>query len=125
METAAARMVRGQDPIRHRVRRKVRLPMTKTASRTKFLILPGGHVGTPGPKTRSALPLPWSFWSCAKFEKAIPPSRQQPMSRAPMCDYSLHNVKTRSAKVGDKLTTRLFKTGTRGFCAPEDASVAV
>src|SRR5215471_2483268 len=29
METAAARMVRGQDPIRHRVRRKVRLPMTK------------------------------------------------------------------------------------------------
>jgi hypothetical protein len=42
-----------------------------------------------------------------------------------MCDYSLHNVKTRPAKVGDKLTTRLFRTGTRGFCAPEDASVAV
>jgi hypothetical protein len=42
-----------------------------------------------------------------------------------MCDYSLHNVKTRPAQVGDKLTTRLFQTGTRGFCAPEDASVAV
>src|SRR6476660_5973165 len=42
-----------------------------------------------------------------------------------MCDYSLHNVKTRPAKVGDKLTTRLFQSGTRGFCAPEDASVAV
>jgi hypothetical protein len=42
-----------------------------------------------------------------------------------MCDYSLHNVQTRPAKVGDKLTTRLFLSGTRGFCAPEDASVAV
>jgi hypothetical protein len=42
-----------------------------------------------------------------------------------MCDYSLHNVKTRPAKVGEKLTTRLFETGTRGFCGPEDADVAV
>jgi len=42
-----------------------------------------------------------------------------------MCDYSLHNVQTRPAKVGDKLTSRLFLSGTRGFCAPEDASVAV
>jgi hypothetical protein len=42
-----------------------------------------------------------------------------------MCDYSLHNVKTRPAKVGDKLTTHLFNSGTRGFRAPEDASVAV
>jgi hypothetical protein len=42
-----------------------------------------------------------------------------------MCDYSLHNVKTRPAKVGDKLTTRSFGTGTRGFAASEDASVAV
>jgi hypothetical protein len=42
-----------------------------------------------------------------------------------MCDYSLHNVKTRPAKVGDKLTTRCFGTGTRGFAALEDASVAV
>lgn len=42
-----------------------------------------------------------------------------------MCDYSLHNVKTRPAKVGDKLTTHFFSSGTRGFCAPEDATVAV
>ena len=42
-----------------------------------------------------------------------------------MCDYSLHNVKSRAAKVGDKLTTRNFNTGTRGFAAPEDVSTAV
>ena len=42
-----------------------------------------------------------------------------------MCDYSLHNVKSRPAKVGDKLTTRYFGTGTRGFAASEDASIAV
>jgi hypothetical protein len=42
-----------------------------------------------------------------------------------MCDYSLHHVKLRAAKVGDKLTTRDFGTGTRGFAASEDASVAV
>ena len=42
-----------------------------------------------------------------------------------MCDFSLHNVKSRPAKVGDKLTTRHFGTGTRGFAASEDASVAV
>jgi hypothetical protein len=42
-----------------------------------------------------------------------------------MCDYSLHNVKSRPANVGDKLTTRDFGTGTRGFSASEDVSVAV
>src|SRR3954453_13934763 len=42
-----------------------------------------------------------------------------------MCDYSLQNVKSRSAKVGDKLATRNFGTGTRGFAAPEDATTAV
>jgi hypothetical protein len=42
-----------------------------------------------------------------------------------MCDYSLQNVRSRSAKVGDKLTTRDFGTGTRGFAAAEDAAVAV
>jgi hypothetical protein len=42
-----------------------------------------------------------------------------------MCDYSLHGVKTRPAKVGDKLTTRQFHPGTTGFSAPEDKSVAV
>ena len=42
-----------------------------------------------------------------------------------MCDYSLHSVRTRSAKVGEKLITYNFGTGTRGFAAPEDCSVAV
>jgi hypothetical protein len=42
-----------------------------------------------------------------------------------MCDYSLHSIKSRPAKVGDKLTTRDFGTGTRGFAASEDPSVAV
>ena len=37
-----------------------------------------------------------------------------------MCDYSLHHVKSRPAKVGDKLTTMNFRTGTRGFAAPEE-----
>ena len=42
-----------------------------------------------------------------------------------MCDYSLHNVKSRPAKVGDKLTTHQFNSATTGFAAPEDANVAV
>ena len=42
-----------------------------------------------------------------------------------MCDYSLHSVKSRPAKVGDKLTTHNFGTGTRGFAASEDMNVAV
>ena len=42
-----------------------------------------------------------------------------------MCDYSLHSIKSRPAKVGDKLTTRDFGTGTVGFAASEDATVAV
>src|SRR4030095_13733659 len=41
-----------------------------------------------------------------------------------MCDYSLHNVRSRPAKVGDKLTTRDFGTCTRGFAAAADAEVA-
>jgi hypothetical protein len=42
-----------------------------------------------------------------------------------MCDYSLHNVKTRPAKVGDRLTTQRFNFSTTGFSAPEDKHVAV
>jgi hypothetical protein len=42
-----------------------------------------------------------------------------------MCDYSLHNVKSRPAKVGDKLTTRHLGMGTTGFAAPEDTGTAV
>ena len=42
-----------------------------------------------------------------------------------MCDYSLQNVKSRPAKVGEKLKTRHFNTGTIGFAAPEDCNTAV
>ena len=42
-----------------------------------------------------------------------------------MCDYSLQYIRSRPAKVGDKLTTRDFGTGTRGFAGAEDAAVAV
>ena len=42
-----------------------------------------------------------------------------------MCDFSLQHVKSRPAKVGDKLRTHNFNTGTRGFAAPEDPTTAV
>ncbi len=42
-----------------------------------------------------------------------------------MCDYSLQSVRSRAAQVGDKLITRDFGTGTRGFCAAEDTGLAV
>jgi hypothetical protein len=42
-----------------------------------------------------------------------------------MCDFSLHNVRSRPASVGDKLITHSFGTGTRGFAAVEDRELAV
>lgn len=43
-----------------------------------------------------------------------------------MCDYSLHAVSSRPAKVGDKLLTSNFSnTLTRGFAAVEEPKVAV
>jgi hypothetical protein len=42
-----------------------------------------------------------------------------------MCDYSLHHVNSRPAKIGDKLTTRNFGLGTRGFAASEERYLAV
>lgn len=36
-----------------------------------------------------------------------------------MCDYSLQNVQSRPAKVGDKLTTYNFNSGTRGLADTE------
>jgi hypothetical protein len=42
-----------------------------------------------------------------------------------MCDYSLELVRSRPAKVGDKLVTRDFRTGTRGFAAADDPGLAV
>jgi hypothetical protein len=42
-----------------------------------------------------------------------------------MCDYSLQNVASRPAVVGDKLVTHNFGTGTRGFASPECLKMAV
>ena len=43
-----------------------------------------------------------------------------------MCDYSLHNVTTRPAKVGDKrVTTQFSNSITRGFAAVGEPNVAV
>lgn len=43
-----------------------------------------------------------------------------------MCDYSLHLVASRPAKVGDKLVTTKFADSiTSGFAAPEEPTVAV
>jgi hypothetical protein len=43
-----------------------------------------------------------------------------------MCDYSLHAVASRPAKVGDKLVTTHFpNTITRGFCDPRQPRIAV
>jgi hypothetical protein len=44
-----------------------------------------------------------------------------------MCDYSLHHLRSRPAKVDDKLTVSDFghPLGTRGFAASEDKYLAV
>ena len=42
-----------------------------------------------------------------------------------MCDFSLQSVRSRPAMVGDKLVTRDFGTGTRGFSASDDPAMAV
>ncbi len=43
-----------------------------------------------------------------------------------MCDYSLHSVASRPAKVGDKLVTARFdNTSTRGFASVGEPNVAV
>jgi hypothetical protein len=42
-----------------------------------------------------------------------------------MCDFSLQSVRSRPAKVGDKLVTRDFGTGTRGFAAAGDPELAL
>jgi hypothetical protein len=43
-----------------------------------------------------------------------------------MCDYSLHHVSSRPAKVGDRLvTTKFHRSMTRGFAAVDEPAVAV
>src|ERR1700740_3429416 len=44
----------------------------------------------------------------------------------PMCDYSLHAVAVRPAKVGETLVTTTFRgTSTRGFASESDPAVRV
>ena len=43
-----------------------------------------------------------------------------------MCDYSLHLIASRPARVGDKLISASFPhTITRGFASAEDRNIAV
>ena len=42
-----------------------------------------------------------------------------------MCDFSLQSLRSRPAKVGDRLVTGDFGTGTRGFAAANDLGLAV
>ena len=42
-----------------------------------------------------------------------------------MCDFSLHAVRNRPARVGEKLVTTAFGTGTRGFASRDDLNTAV
>ena len=42
-----------------------------------------------------------------------------------MCDYSLQTVKSRPARVGERLTTHHFNTCTTGFAAPQYIDTAV
>lgn len=42
-----------------------------------------------------------------------------------MCDFSLHSVRTRDAKVTDKIVVTDFGTGTRGFATRDDLGCAV
>jgi hypothetical protein len=41
------------------------------------------------------------------------------------CDYSLQLLQSRPANVGEKLVTRNFGTGIRGFCSPDAPGTAV
>jgi hypothetical protein len=59
------------------------------------------------------------------FSVSIAPSGASGQEFLDMCDYSLHSVRTRPAKVGEELITYNFGTGTRGFAAPENCSLAV
>jgi hypothetical protein len=80
------------------------------------IILPLGHAVIAKPKE------PWALGAILAFCRSGLGTTEEVFS---MCDYSLRNVKSRPAKVGDKLRTRDFNTGTRGFAAPEDARTAV
>jgi hypothetical protein len=42
-----------------------------------------------------------------------------------MCDYSLEHIQHRPAQENEKLVTQRFETGSHGFAAPGNCSVAV
>src|SRR5215470_17630 len=76
----------------------------------------------------AAVTTPWSNFAAANGGPSCRRAKKPGLSATgvpEMCDYSLHNVRSRPAKVGDKLTTRDFGTCTRGFAAAEDRGVAV
>src|SRR5436305_14726915 len=84
------------------------------------------HSRGPGPSARARLATPCAIGILCRFcyKNRGGASRNQRSSSA-MCDYSLHHVKSRPAKVGDKLRTVNFNTGTRGFASPDDRTTAV
>src|SRR5262245_61422268 len=60
---------------------------------------------------------------CAIEKKGCRVSRREVLT---MCDYSLHHIASRPAKVGDKLVTTQFSNSiTRGFAAIGEPNVAV
>src|SRR6266446_10375859 len=86
-------------------------PRTKMGKRCAAASFRSRHTARRGYAGREQFPLLLQFFD--------------PTSSSAMCDFSLHNVKSRPAKVGDKLTTHNFSTGTCGFAAPEDSTTAV
>ena len=62
----------------------------------------------------------WGKWGALKAPDINPGGKE-----SPMCDFSLQSVRSRPAKVGDKLVTRDFGTGTRGFADVDDLGMAV
>src|ERR1039458_5633999 len=60
--------------------------------------------------------------NCANMRRAEGASNKGVLE---MCDFSLQSVRSRPAQVGDKLLTRNFGTGTRGFATADDLGLAV
>jgi hypothetical protein len=59
--------------------------------------------------------------NCANMRRAEGASNKGVLE---MCDFSLQSVRSRPAQVGDKLLTRNFGTGTRGFATADDLGLA-
>jgi hypothetical protein len=61
--------------------------------------------------------------ACASFKTRVSYLKR---GSHPMCDYSLHAVKTRPAQVGETVITTTFRgTSTRGFASEREPAVAV